>query len=151
MMVMSLAGITINMMTLTGLILGLGMIVDASIVILESVYKFREAGEKPTIAAILAGEEVMSSIIASTLTTVCVFLPIYLFKDKLEIIGIMVQDLIFTVGISLVSSLFVAIFLVPVLASKWLPLYTRVQKPLKNRLLANLDKGIGGAISATTN
>jgi HAE1 family hydrophobic/amphiphilic exporter-1 len=52
------------------------------------------------------------------------------------------------VGISLVSSLFVAIFLVPVLASKWLPLSSRTQKPLKNRLLAGLDKGIGGAIDA---
>jgi HAE1 family hydrophobic/amphiphilic exporter-1 len=62
----------------------------------------------------------------------------------------MVQDLIFTVGISLVSSLFVAIFLVPVLASTWLPLSSRMQKPLKNRLLAGLDKGIGGAIDTTT-
>jgi HAE1 family hydrophobic/amphiphilic exporter-1 len=147
-LIMSLAHITLNMMTLTGLILGLGMIVDSSIVILENIYKFRERGEKPDMAAILAGEEVMSSIIASTLTTICVFLPIYLFKDRLEFIGLLVQDMIFTIGISIVSSLFVAIFLVPVLASKWLPLRTRIQKPLKNPLLAGLDKGIGGAINA---
>jgi HAE1 family hydrophobic/amphiphilic exporter-1 len=147
-LMMSLAHITLNMMTLTGLILGLGMIVDASIVILENIYKFRERGEKPDVAAILAGDEVMSSIISSTLTTVCVFLPIYLFRNQLEFIGLLAQDMIFTVGISLVSSLFVAIFLVPVLASKWLPLRTRAQKPLKNPLLAGLDKGIGGTINA---
>jgi HAE1 family hydrophobic/amphiphilic exporter-1 len=147
-LLMSLAHITLNMMTLTGLILGLGMIVDASIVILESIYKFRERGEKPTVAAVLAGEEVMSSIIASTLTTICVFLPIYLFKNKLDMIGLMIEDMIFTVGISLVSSLFVAIFLVPVLASTWLPLRSRTQKPLKNKVLAGLDRGIGGAIDA---
>jgi HAE1 family hydrophobic/amphiphilic exporter-1 len=147
-LVMSLANITLNMMTLTGLILGLGMIVDSSIVILENIFKFRERGEKPAVAAILAGDEVMSSIIASTITTVCVFLPIYLFKNQLEMIGVLIQDLIFTVGISLVSSLFVAIFLVPVLASKWLPLHTRIQKPLRNPLLSGIDRGIGGALDA---
>jgi HAE1 family hydrophobic/amphiphilic exporter-1 len=117
-------------------------------VILENIFKFREKGEKPDVAAIVAGDEVVSSIVASTLTTVCVFLPVYLFKNRLEIIGVLLQDLIFTIGIALVSSLFVAIFLVPVLASKWLPLMTTAQRPLKNRLLKSLEAGIGGAINA---
>jgi HAE1 family hydrophobic/amphiphilic exporter-1 len=146
--VMSLARITINMMTLAGLILGLGMIVDSSIVVLEGVTKFRERGETPVAAAILAGEEVMSSIIASTFTTVCVFLPICLFKDKLEIIGLLVKDMLFTIGISLVSSLLVAVFLVPVLASKWLPVNSRLQKPLRNRVIVFFDWGIAGGIEA---
>jgi HAE1 family hydrophobic/amphiphilic exporter-1 len=150
MLVMKFANITLNMMTLTGLILGLGMIVDASIVILENITKFREGGEKQNIAAILAGEEVMSSIIAGTLTTICVFVPIYLFKTQLELVGVLVQDLIFTIGISLVSSLCVAIFLVPVLASKWLPINTRRQRPLRNPLLAGIDRGIAAAINALT-
>jgi HAE1 family hydrophobic/amphiphilic exporter-1 len=145
---MSLSGITINMMTLAGLILGLGMIVDSSIVALEGVTKFRERGEEPSVAAILAGEEVTPSIIASTITTVCVFLPIWLFKDRLEIIGLLVQDMLFTIGISLVSSLFVAVFLVPVLASKWLPVHSRLQKPLRNRVVAAIDSGIAFAINA---
>jgi HAE1 family hydrophobic/amphiphilic exporter-1 len=148
MLVMNLARITLNIMTLTGLILGLGMVVDSSIVILENIYKFREKGEKPDIAAIVAGDEVVSSIVASTLTTVCVFLPMYLFKNRLEIIGVLLQDLIFTIGISLVASLFVAIFLVPVLASKWLPLRTKTQRPLKNKLLKGLEAGVGGTIDA---
>ncbi|MHB9292527.1 putative hydrophobic/amphiphilic exporter-1 (mainly G- bacteria), HAE1 family [Hollandina sp. SP2] len=147
---MSLAHITINMMTLAGLILGLGMIVDSSIVALEGVTKFREKGETPAIAAILAGEEVMSSIIASTITTICVFLPMWLFKDQLEIIGLFVQDLLFTIGISLVSSLLVAIFLVPVLASTWLPVHSRLQKPIHNRLVAFFDRGIAAVLDALT-
>jgi HAE1 family hydrophobic/amphiphilic exporter-1 len=143
---MALCGITINMMTLAGLILGLGMVVDSSIVVLESVVKFREKGEKPDAAAILGGEEVMSSIIASTLTTVCVFLPLFLFKNRLGIIGVLVQDLLFTIGISIVSSLLVALFLVPVLAGKWLPVHSRVQKPLRNPLLAGVDRAVGATL-----
>ncbi|MDR0685661.1 MAG: efflux RND transporter permease subunit [Spirochaetaceae bacterium] len=145
-LVMSLVHITINMMTLAGLILGLGMIVDSSIVVLEGVTKFREKGEPPSIAAILAGEEVMSSIIASTITTICVFLPVLLFKDRLEIIGLFIQDMLFTIVISLVSSLLVAIFLVPVLASKWLPVHSRLQKPVRNRFIGFIDRGIAAAL-----
>ncbi|QQO09868.1 efflux RND transporter permease subunit [Breznakiella homolactica] len=147
-LVMSVAGITLNMMTLTGLILGVGMIVDSSIVILENIFKFRERGAKPTIAAVLGSQEVMSSIISSTLTTLCVFVPILLFKSQLGMIGEFFQDMILTVGIALASSLMVAIFLVPVLASKYLPLNTRSQKPLKNRVLKGLDEGIGSALNA---
>ncbi|GHU92128.1 multidrug ABC transporter [Spirochaetia bacterium] len=146
MLVMSLVGINLNMMTLAGLILGLGMVVDSSIVVLENIFQFREKGEKPTIAAVLGTDEVLSSIIASTLTTICVFLPMFIFKNDLEIVGIMVQDLIFTIVISLVSSLVVAMFLVPVLASKYLPLHTKAEKPLKNRALIAIDKAIGGAL-----
>ncbi|GHV91298.1 multidrug ABC transporter [Spirochaetia bacterium] len=145
-LVMSLAGITLNMMTLTGLILGLGMIVDSSIVVLENIYKFRERGEKIKIAAVLGGDEVMSSIIASTLTTICVFLPVYLFKKELGVLGVMLEGLVFTIIISLASSLLVAIFLVPVLASTYLPLNSRTQKPLKKAVLAACDRTIGGAI-----
>jgi HAE1 family hydrophobic/amphiphilic exporter-1 len=97
---------------------------------LENIYQFREQGEKITLAAVLGGDEVMSSIIASTLTTVCVFLPMYLFKKELGVMGVMLEGLIFTIIISLVSSLLVAIFLVPVLASKYLPLNSRTLKPL---------------------
>jgi HAE1 family hydrophobic/amphiphilic exporter-1 len=138
-LVMSLAGITLNMLTMTGLILGVGMIVDSSIVILENIFKYREKGETPGAAAILGSDEVISSIVSSTLTTVCVFLPIMLFKNQLGMMGELFQGLIFTVGIALVSSLLVALFLVPILASTYLPLNTRVQKPLKNRVLIATD------------
>ena len=145
-LVMSIAGITVNMMTLAGLILGLGMTVDCSIVVVESITAYRERGEKPTVAGMLAGEEVMSSLIAGTLTTLCVFVPIILFKNQLEIIGILIQDMVFTIAISIIASLFVGIFLVPVLASKWLPVHSRVQKPLTHPLMIKIDSGIDNTI-----
>ncbi|GHV06568.1 multidrug ABC transporter [Spirochaetia bacterium] len=138
-LVMSITGVTLNMITMTGLILGVGMIVDSSIVILENIFKYRERGAKPSIAAVLGCQEVLSSIVSSTLTTLCVFVPIILFKSRLGMQGEMLQGLIFTVGIALASSLLVAIFLVPILAGKFFPLQTRTQKPLKNPLLKKID------------
>jgi HAE1 family hydrophobic/amphiphilic exporter-1 len=138
-LMMNLLNLTLNLLTMTGLILGLGLVVDCSIVILENIFKYRERGAKPAIAAILGSREVMTSIISSTLTTLCVFVPIILFINDLGEIGLLVKDLIITVGISLSSSLFIAIFLVPILASKYLTLYTRTQKPLRMKVLKTLD------------
>jgi HAE1 family hydrophobic/amphiphilic exporter-1 len=149
-LMMNFSGLTLNMLTLAGLILGIGLTIDCSIVILENIFKFRERGTKPDIAAILGGQEVMTTIISATLTTLCVFIPIILFKNSLGFMGIMFQDLIITVGVSLAASLFVAIFLVPVLASKYLPLYTRTQRPLKNRVLKKIDDVIDGGIRNLT-
>jgi HAE1 family hydrophobic/amphiphilic exporter-1 len=147
---MHLAGLTLNMMTMAGLILGVGMIVDCSIVILENIFKFRERGAKPDIAAILGTQEVMSSVVSSTLTTLCVFIPIFLFKSRLGMMGELFQGLSFTIAIALASSLLVAIFLVPILASKYLPLNTRKQRPLKNRMLLATDNAIGGVLDLMT-
>jgi HAE1 family hydrophobic/amphiphilic exporter-1 len=63
---MHFAGITLNMMTLTGLILGVGMIVDASIVIIENIWQYRERGAKPHLSAILGTDEMIKSVIAET-------------------------------------------------------------------------------------
>jgi len=147
-LMMHFFGLTLNMLTMAGLILGIGMIVDCSIVILENIFKYRERGTKPDIAAILGSQEVISSIISGTLTTLCVFIPIILFRNDLGFIGIMVQDLIITVAVSLASSLLVAIFLVPVLAGKFLPINTRAQKPIRNKVLAKIDAVIENGIQA---
>jgi HAE1 family hydrophobic/amphiphilic exporter-1 len=114
---MYFAGITLNMMTMTGLILGVGMIVDASIVILENIYQYRERGAKPSVAAVLGSHEMMSAIISSNLTTIFVFIPVLFFKNQLSMLGQLFTDMIFTIVISLLSSLFVAIFLIPVLGA----------------------------------
>ncbi|MDR0512834.1 MAG: efflux RND transporter permease subunit [Treponema sp.] len=143
--------ITLNMLTMAGLILGIGLIVDCSIVILENIFKYRERGAKPDIAAILGSQEVMISIVSATLTTLCVFVPLILFQNQLGFIGILIQDLIITVGISLTSSLLVAIFLVPVLASTYLPLDTRKQKPLRNKVLIKLDSYIENSLISLSN
>lgn len=138
-MVMYFADITLNIMTLAGLTLGIGMIVDSSIVMLENIYRYRDKGAKAVPAAFLGSQEMTTAIMASTLTTVCIFLPLLLFKRDLEIIGVLFEDLALTIVIALLASLLVSVSLVPVLTSKYLKLYTRKQKPIKNAFFAALD------------
>jgi hydrophobic/amphiphilic exporter-1 (mainly G- bacteria), HAE1 family len=139
--------LTLNMMTMSGLILGVGMIVDCSIVILENIHRYRERGAKAKVAAILGSREMLSAIIASTLTTLCVFIPVLLFKSDLEMLGEMFEELVITVVISLICSLFVAVTLVPSLCGSYLKLNTRVQKPLKIKQLKRLDDFAEGLLS----
>jgi HAE1 family hydrophobic/amphiphilic exporter-1 len=149
-LIMNFAGMTLNMMTMTGLILGVGMIVDSSIVILENIFKYRERGEQPSAAAVLGSQEVIAPITSSMITTVCVFVPIFLFKNRLGILGQLFQDMIIAVAIALISSLLIAIFLVPVLAAAYFPLNSRIQSPLKNPVLKMVDGIIEGAINGLT-
>ena len=139
---MYFAGLTFNVLSLAGLILGIGMIVDSSIVILENIYRYREKGARLNTAAVLGSQEMITAITASTLTTVCVFLPLLLFKNRLDMVGVMINDLAFTVVVALLASLAVAVFLVPVLASKVLPITTGTQKPIKNKFLKRIDNGL---------
>ena len=127
---MNFAGLTLNMMTLTGLILGVGMIVDASIVMIENIYVYRTRGAQPKVAAVLGSQEMVMSVISGNLTTICVFIPFLFFMSDLGMMGQMFKGMIFTVVIALVSSLFVAIFLVPVLAGKFFPLTNRKENPV---------------------
>ena len=122
---MYLCGFTLNMMSMTGLILGLGMILDASIVVLENVYQHLDRGEVGKEAVIEGAHEMIAAITASTMTTVVVFLPFIFYKNQLEMVGQILTDVIFTIIISVSISLFVAIFLVPVLATKYFPVKTK--------------------------
>ncbi|MBR7063889.1 MAG: efflux RND transporter permease subunit [Treponema sp.] len=149
-MCMSFAGITLNMMTLTGLILGVGMIVDASIVIIENIYAYRTRGAKPKISAVLGTQEMVMSVLAGNLTTVCVFIPFLFFMKQLGIMGEMFKGIIFTIVIAIVSSLLVAIFLVPVLAGKFLPLSNRIEHPVTNEFLKKMYGAFQGVIDAIT-
>ncbi|NMB26703.1 MAG: efflux RND transporter permease subunit [Tissierellia bacterium] len=108
-------GITLNMMTLGGLALAVGMLVDSAIVVLENIYRFRTEGYSRIEAAIEGASEVGMAITASTLTTIAVFLPIVFIEG---IIGIMFKDFAMTVTLSLVASLLVALTLIPMLSSK---------------------------------
>lgn len=149
---MSTFGITLNMMTLTGLILGLGMIVDASIVMIENIYAYRQRGARPKVAAILGSQEMLMSVFSGNLTTICVFVPFLFFIADLGMMGQMFKGIIFTIVIALLSSLIVAVFLVPVLSGKFLPLTNRNEKPLSNKLLIAIygffEKCIGGITKA---
>jgi len=146
-MLMYFTGLTLNVMTLAGLALGVGMLVDNSIVILENIYRYREKGTKLTASAVLGSQEMVTAIVASTLTTICVFAPMIMFKSQLELVGELFAGLAFTVVISLVTSLAVALLLIPVLSSHYLPVTTRKQKPLSGwlgRIDAFMEKGFTG-------
>ncbi|GMO50114.1 MAG: efflux RND transporter permease subunit [Treponemataceae bacterium] len=150
-MAMSILELTVNMMTMAGLILGMGMTVDSSIVILENISKRRAWGEKSAVAAVLGSRNMILAIMASALTTICVFLPIIIYRADLEMYGQLFQELIITVIVSLVASLFVAVTLVPALAGSIMRIDTRTQKPLKNPALKKLDAAIAGRIAALEN
>ena len=132
---MNFLHITLNIMTLTGLILGIGMVVDASIVMIDNIYSYRMRGTKAKVSAILGTQEMISSVVSGNLTTIVVFVPFLLFMKDLGFIGLMAKDMIYTIVIAIVSSLFVAIFLVPVLAGHYMPLTNRTEKPVRNKLL----------------
>jgi hydrophobic/amphiphilic exporter-1 (mainly G- bacteria), HAE1 family len=142
MMLMYFAHLTLNLMTMAGLVLGIGMLVDNSIVILENIYHYREKGAKLKTAAVIGSSEMIIAITASTITTICVFAPLVMFQGLLEMAGELFAGLAFTVVISLGISLFTAIFLVPILASHYLPLVTRKQKPLTG-IFAGIDAKMG--------
>ena len=112
---MYFGGFTLNLMTLGGLALGVGMLVDNAIVVLENIYRLRESGRGPRSAAIEGSQEVVAAVIASTLTTLVVFLPL-VFMQGMS--GIMFKQLSYVVSFSLGCSLVVALTLVPMLASR---------------------------------
>ena len=141
--VMKFTGFTLNLMTLAGLSLGVGMLVDNSIVILENIYTYRSKGAKPKAAAILGSQEMIMAIMASTLTTICVFLPMIMYSNELELVGEIFSGLTFTVVFSLICSLVVAIILVPVLASKYLKLENLANRQLTG-IAGRFDRAIGG-------
>lgn len=105
--------LTLNLMTLGGLALGIGMLVDNSIVVLENIFRRMEEGEQPVAAAINGTKEVAMAIAASTLTTVAVFLPVVFVGG---VSGELFKDLALTVTYSLLASLVVAMTVVPALA-----------------------------------
>jgi HAE1 family hydrophobic/amphiphilic exporter-1 len=141
-MCMAAFGFTLNLLTMTGLILGMGMTLDASIVILENTHSYRLRGAKAAVAAILGSREMINAIVTSTATTLCVFIPLIIYKNDLEMMGQMFSDLIFTVVISLICSLIVAITLVPALCGAILPLNTRKQRPLRFKFMRDIDDGV---------
>ncbi len=119
------AGYTLNTMTFGGLALGVGMIVDASIVVLENTFRHMERGKDRMTAAIDGSEEVWSAILASTLTHIAVFVPL-LFLTGVS--SILFKQLSIVVMFSLSMSLFVAVTIVPVLCSRLLKLPPPVEQ-----------------------
>ncbi len=119
-------GFTLNLMTLGGLALGVGMMVDSSIVVLENIFRrHSENGEAPEKASVEGAREVGPAIIASTITTLVIFLPLIFVRG---VSGILFKELAYVIIFALICSLTLALSLVPMLASK---LLTSSRQPLK--------------------
>ncbi|MCG6877172.1 MAG: efflux RND transporter permease subunit [Betaproteobacteria bacterium] len=116
--IMALGGLSLNLMTLGGLALGIGMLVDNTIVMLENIERHQREGEEPVQAAENAAAEVNSPIVAATSTNLAAVLP-FLFISGL--VGLLFRELIFTITASIVASLVVAVTLVPALAARGRP------------------------------
>jgi len=113
-----LGGFTLNLMTLGGLALGAGMMVDNSIVVLENIFRRRaEHHEHPETASVEGTREVAAAIIASTITTLVIFLPLIFTRG---VSGILFKELAYVIVFSLICSLMVSLSLVPMLASRFL-------------------------------
>ena len=131
-------GFTLNLMTLGGLALGAGLMLDGSVVVLENIYRrYQERGESARSAAVAGTREVASAVIAGTVTTLTIFLPLIFFEG---VSGVLFRELAYVIMFSLGCALLVALGLVPMLASKL----------LGDRLRDGDTAGISGAANAFT-
>ncbi|MFA6471099.1 MAG: efflux RND transporter permease subunit [Candidatus Latescibacterota bacterium] len=130
---MYFGGFTLNIMTLGGLSLGVGMLMDNSIVVLENIYRHRESGLSPVKAALTGTSEVWSAIMAGTLTHIVVFFPVVFMQG---ISGIMFKQMAYVVSFSMICSLVVATTLVPMLSSK----FVKYKAPDKIKNAGGLQK-----------
>lgn len=137
---MYFSGVTINMISLSGLAVAVGMLVDNSVVVIENIYRLRAKGATVIQAAVSGARQVLGAITASTLTTVCVFLPIVFVEG---ITKQLFTDLALTMTYSLLASLVVALTLVPAMASGML----RKEKPQKPGLLDRVYPAYRKAVS----
>ncbi len=140
-------GITLNIMTLGGLALAVGMLVDSAIVVLENIFRYNSEGHSREESAIEGASEVGMAITASTLTTIAVFVPIMFVEG---IVGTIFRDFALTVTLSLAASLLVSLTLIPMLSSKILKV-AETEKGKKRKLekLYNAFDGIYGRVENT--
>ncbi len=141
--VMFLANVTLNIISMAGLALAIGMLVDNSIVVLENIYRHRELGENKFDAADIGATEVGMAITASTLTTISVFVPVLFVPN---VTGQLFKDMVLTITFSLAVSLLVALTLVPMMSANILRFNTKIS----NSRLSKLKDAIGRWISNLT-
>lgn len=140
---MYFCGVTLNVISLAGLALGVGMLVDNSIVVIENIYRLRSLGIPPAKAAVKGAQQVAGAIFASTLTTVCVFLPI-VFTEGLT--RQLFADMGLTIAFSLLASLIIALTLVPAMGSTMLKKTKEKKHPLFDKFTAGYQKLLSGAL-----
>jgi HAE1 family hydrophobic/amphiphilic exporter-1 len=140
-------GFTLNLMTIGALALGVGQLLDNSIVVMENIFRHRELGKDSREAAIAGANEVGSPILASTLTSIVVFLPL-LFMRGMS--GIMFQQLAFVVVFALICSLATALTLVPMLSGKLIRVSKEPERG-SHKLSARMYHLVGGILNAIEN
>lgn len=124
--IMYFTGININVMSLAGLCLGIGMLVDNSIVVMENIYRFRNEGMSASKAAVRGTAQVAGPILASTITTICVFLPMVYTSGM---VSQLLMPFAFTISYALIASLLVALTVVPTMGSVLLRKTKDVKQP----------------------
>ncbi|WWD85337.1 Multidrug resistance protein MdtB [Terrisporobacter glycolicus ATCC 14880 = DSM 1288] len=134
---MYFSGVTLNIISLSGLALGVGMLVDNSIVVIENIYRLRNKGMGKFKAAVYGARQVSGAIFASTLTTICVFLPIVFTEG---ITRQLFTDMGLTIAYSLIASLIVALTLVPCMASNLLSNIDEKSHPLFDKIVDGYEK-----------
>lgn len=121
-------GISLNMMSMGGLALGVGLLIDNSIVVLDNIFRYRERGARPTEAAKLGSEEMWLAIAASTLTNIIVFIP-FLFTEGLA--KQLFKQMALTITFSMLFSLVIALTLIPMMTAHFVP---EIEKRYRGRL-----------------
>lgn len=141
---MYFTGITINVISLAGLALGVGMLVDNSIVVIENIYRIRNEGKSAGEAAVIGAKEVSGALLASTLTTACVFLPIVFTKGLSRELF---TDMGLTIAYSLFASLLVALALVPAMASNMLGNIKKREHNVLDKFIKVYEKALGWSLN----
>lgn len=136
---MYFSGITLNVISLSGLALGIGMLVDNSIVVIENIYRMRKEGESVKYAAIEGTKQVAGAIMASTLTTICVFAPIIFTEGITRQLFV---DMGLTIAYCLIASLLIALTFVPMMASGLLKRAGDKKHPLFDRLQESYGRAL---------
>ncbi len=134
---MYFSGVTLNIISLSGLALGVGMLVDNSIVVIENIYRLRNQGMNKFKAAVHGARQVSGAIFASTLTTICVFLPIVFTEGVTKQLF---TDMGLTIAYSLIASLIVALTLVPCMASNLLSDTNEKTHPFLDKIIIIYEK-----------
>lgn len=137
--VMFSANVTLNIISMAGLALAVGMLVDNSIVVLENIYRHREMDKNRLEAAEIGAKEVGMAITASTLTTIAVFLPVLFVPN---ITGQLFKDMVLTITFSLVVSLLVALSVVPMMSANIL----KMERKKKNNWFTKFKDAMGNSI-----
>jgi len=145
--IMALGGLSLNLMTLGGLALGIGMLVDNTIVMLENIERHQREGEYGLDAAANAASEVNSPIIAATSTNLAAVVP-FLFISGL--VGLLFRELIFTISAAIVASLVVAVTLVPALAARGRPTRPSAVTRFVQRMVGTAQALYVPVVAATT-